>query len=214
MQAALPRCRLVPPVGCGNTAPSPSVKRHARTPGMQLGRALLVLAVLFLRTPSAVAEELIRVVFTPERIIPPVYYLGGTEKIEIRVINQSQERIELPQNRWLIVEKKDRPDGPLFTPVAPYSPLILEPGGSVKVVWRLAEPGYDVLLPGGGARTINPSIGAGEYHLFVHYRQVGEEAWRRHKTVIEMSSIKTWILVLMLCAVLILGWLFKRWSDR
>jgi hypothetical protein len=167
---------------------------------------MLILAATgaFTLSIRADTQSDLKLVFTPAEITAPFAAgIAGTEQVAIDIYNQSNHLLELPNNRWLVIERSDTPDAPCFTPLAPYAPLILAPGDKVRVVWRLREP-TDVYLASGS--TAGPAkVAAGTHNVFVFYRAPGEQVWRRHTATVELQAISwTWTIVAAVAALLLI----------
>lgn len=171
---------------------------------------LPIILVAFSQLLAVAADDNVELVLTPSEITAPsIAGYGGTELVNIEVYNRSAHPIEMPEKRWLVIERQDRPDAPCFTPLAPYTPLIIEPGQKVTVKWRLREA-TDVELSSGSAGKL-VTVAAGMHSVFVYYRHAGEETWRRHTVAFEMQKLSwIWIALVAVVAIIVCAiWLVK-----
>ena len=164
-----------------------STKNYQRLGSLIFGCILILHVLVFAQ------QDVIKLVLKPEEITAPfISGIGGTELVTIEVKNKSTQPIEMLEKRWLVIERQDNPGTPCFTPMAPYSPLIIEPGGKVTVIWRLRQP-TDVQLASG---TECAKVAPGEHNIYVYYKFPGEAPWRKQVIKIELKKI-SWVFILL-----------------
>lgn len=132
----------------------------------------------------------------------------GTEIVTLKVRNQGTTTVEFPTNRWLVIETAS--EEPVFTPIAPFSPLTLAAGEEVAIAWRLRESA-DVHFAGGAAVGKIPRVYAGEYRAIVYFRLPGETAWRQFALSIRVERDELSIGWVVAVAVLVMVGLVAWW---
>ncbi len=135
----------------------------------------------------------------------------GTERVTVTVSNESEHVIEFPQKRWLFIESKREPNSPVFTPAAPYIPLVLDPGQKFVIQWRLRDA-TEVYLAKGTLAQI-PRVSAGSYRIVIYYRAVGESAWRQNTIPLEIQVDSLGIGWVVLIVVALLAMLVLYWAS-
>lgn len=165
-----------------------------------------ILVGLFLVSQAAAGQDALEIRVTPEEITAPfISGIGGTELVTIEIVNRAEHPVEMPPQRWLVIEREDGPGKPCFTPLAPFTPLAIEPGEKLTPIWRLREP-TDVHLSSGTAGK-PATVTAGMHHIYVYYRLTGEENWRRQVVRVELKRLSwLWIALGVVIAVIGLVW--------
>ncbi|MCP4662967.1 MAG: hypothetical protein GY856_46850 [bacterium] len=162
-----------------------------------------VLFGLLLVSSAAAAQDELEVRVTPGEITAPfISGIGGTELVTIEVVNRAEQPVEMPPQRWLVIEREDRPGKPCFTPLAPFTPLVIEPGETLTSIWRLRES-TDVHL-GSGTAARPAAVAAGLHHIDVYYRLAGEEHWRRKVVSVELKKLP-WLWIGLGALVVVVG---------